>query len=78
MYDINLVHLGVMITLNLTIGLLTPPVGWNLYIVSGLAEISFDEMVKAVIPFLIPLFIALLVITYFDQTVLWLPDLILK
>jgi len=65
-YQIDLVHLGVLMTLNLTIGLLTPPVGWNLYIVSGLANISFDRMVKATIPFLIPLFIALLSITYFD------------
>ncbi len=77
-YNIDLVHLGVLITLNLTIGLLTPPVGWNLYIVSGLAEISFEQMVKAIIPFLIPLFISLLLITYFDQIVLFLPNLILK
>jgi tripartite ATP-independent transporter DctM subunit len=75
-YNIDLVHLGVLMTLNLTIGLLTPPVGWNLYIVSGLANISFERMVKASIPFLIPLFISLLAITYFDQIVLWLPNLI--
>lgn len=77
MYGIDLVHLGVLMTLNLTIGLLTPPVGWNLYIVSGLAKISFERMVKAVIPFLIPLFISLLLITYFDQLVLWLPNVLL-
>ncbi|AOT69395.1 TRAP transporter large permease [Geosporobacter ferrireducens] len=78
MYNIDLVHLGIVMTLNLTIGLLTPPVGWNLYIVSGLANISFERMVKSVIPLLIPLLISLLIITYFDQTVLWLPNLIIK
>ena len=76
MYGIDLVHLGVIISLNLTIGLLTPPVGWNLYIVSGLAGISFERMVKSVIPFLIPLIVSLLIITYCDQTVLWLPNLL--
>ena len=76
MYGIDLVHLGVIISLNLTIGLLTPPEGWNLYIVSGLAGISFERMVKSVIPFLIPLIVSLLIITYCDQTVLWLPNLL--
>ncbi len=77
-YNIDLIHLGIIMTLNLTIGLLTPPVGWNLYIVSELAGISFDRMVKSVLPLLIPLFIALLVMTYVPGTVLWLPNLLLK
>ena len=74
-YHIDLVHLGIIMTLNLTIGLLTPPVGWNLYIVSELAEISFDRMVRSVIPLLVPLLLALLIMTYVPQTVLWLPNL---
>jgi TRAP-type C4-dicarboxylate transport system permease large subunit len=77
-YQIDLVHLGVVMTLNLTIGLLTPPVGWVLYIVKDLAELSFNEMVKAILPFLVPLLIALLVITYIPQTVMFLPDLLIK
>jgi tripartite ATP-independent transporter DctM subunit len=78
LYHIDMVHLGVMMTLNLTIGLLTPPVGWNLYIVSGLANISFEKMVKAIMPLLIPLLLSLLLITYFDQSVLWLPNLLFR
>ena len=77
-YHIDLVHLGVIMTLNLTIGLLTPPVGWNLYIVSELAGISFDRMVKSVLPFFIPLLIALMIMTYIPKTVLWLPGLIFR
>jgi tripartite ATP-independent transporter DctM subunit len=77
-YNIDLVHLGVFMTLNLTIGLLTPPVGWNLYIVSELAGLSFNQMVKATLPFLIPLLISLIVITYFPETVLWLPNMLFK
>ena len=66
-YNIDLVHLGVLMTLNLTIGLLTPPVGWNLYIVSELAGISFERMVRSVMPLLIPLIIALLIMTYIPR-----------
>ena len=75
MYGIDLIQLGVIVTLNLTIGLLTPPVGWNLYIMTEVAEISFSDMVKATIPMLIPLVISLLIITYIPQAVLWLPNL---
>jgi len=77
-YNIDLVHLGIIMTLNLTIGLVTPPVGWNLYIVSELAGISFNKMVRNVLPFLIPLLISLVVMTYFPATVLWLPGLLFK
>lgn len=77
-YNIDLVHLGVIMTLNLTIGLLTPPVGWNLYIVSELAGISFNKMVQSVLPFLIPLLIALVIMTYFPAIVLWLPNIVFK
>lgn len=77
MYGIDLVHLGVVVTLNLTIGLLTPPVGWNLYIMSDVAGITFAEMVKATIPLLIPLLISLLIITFIPETVLALPKLLL-
>lgn len=77
MYQIDLVHLGVIVTLNLTIGLLTPPVGWNLYIMCDVADITFAQMVKATIPLLIPLLICLLIITFVPQTVLALPNLLL-
>lgn len=77
-YNIDLVHLGIIMTLNLTIGLVTPPVGWNLYIVSELAGISFNKMVRSVLPFLIPLLISLIIMTYFPATVLWLPGLIFR
>ena len=55
------------------IGLLTPPVGLCLYIVSDVAKISFGETVKAVLPTLIPLFIVLLAVTYLPELVLLIP-----
>lgn len=77
MYDISLIQIGVMVTLNLTIGLLTPPVGWNLYIMSSVADLPFEKVVKAIVPTLIPLAIALLLITYIPALVTWLPNLLL-
>ncbi|MBQ6002708.1 MAG: TRAP transporter large permease [Synergistaceae bacterium] len=74
MYGLSLVHLGVMITLNLTLGLLTPPVGWNLYIMSAVSGLPFERVVKAVMPQLIALLVALLLITYIPGLVTWLPN----
>ena len=74
MYGLSLVHLGVMITLNLTLGLLTPPVGWNLYIMSAVSGLPFERVVKAVMPQEIALLVALLLITYIPGLVTWLPN----
>ncbi|MCF6097129.1 TRAP transporter large permease [Thermovorax subterraneus] len=74
---INPVHMGVVMVLNLMIGLLTPPIGMCLYAVARVAKISFDKMVKAVAPFYIPLFVALILVTIFPQISLWLPNLLL-
>lgn len=73
---IHPVHLGLVMILNLMIGLLTPPVGMCLYAVARVAKLNFDRMVKAVMPFYIPLFIVLLLITLFPKITLILPQLI--
>src|SRR5699024_4170874 len=52
-YGIDPVHFGVIITINLTIGLLTPPVGTGLFIVSSVAKVSIENLVKAILPFLL-------------------------
>jgi len=74
--NIDLTHFGVIMVLNLMIGQLTPPTALNLYIVSSIARISFQRAVKSAIPFILPLAIVLLIITYFPQIVLWLPNLV--
>lgn len=68
------VHLGLVVVLNLMIGLLTPPVGMVLYVLARVANISFEQTVRAVAPWLIPLLICLAIITFVPQTVLWLPQ----
>ncbi len=73
---IDPVHLGLVMVLNLMIGLLTPPVGMCLYATARVAHISFDRMVRAVLPFYIPLFAVLILITLVPQIVTWLPDML--
>jgi tripartite ATP-independent transporter DctM subunit len=75
---IDLVHFGVVMVLNLMIGLLMPPMGLNLYIVSNIAGIPFFRAFRGTAPFIVPLLVVLAVITYFPPAVLWLPHLLLK
>jgi tripartite ATP-independent transporter DctM subunit len=67
------VHFGLIMVLNLMIGLLTPPVGMVLYILARVANISFERATKACAPFLIPLLFTLALVTYWSDMVLWLP-----
>ncbi len=72
---LDLVHLGVIMVFNLSIGLITPPVGWCLYIVSELAKVPISQVTKAILPFIFVLIACLLVITQFPGTVTFLPNL---
>jgi tripartite ATP-independent transporter DctM subunit len=72
------VHFGLIMVLNLMIGLLTPPVGMVLYILARVAGISFERATKACLPFLIPLLISLALVTYWPSMVMFLPNLFYK
>jgi tripartite ATP-independent transporter DctM subunit len=71
---IDPVQFGVIMVLNLMIGLLTPPVGMVLFILARVANISFDRTVRAVMPFLIPLLAVLVLITIFPSLTLIVPQ----
>jgi C4-dicarboxylate transporter, DctM subunit len=73
---IDPIHFGVVMTMNLAIGLVTPPVGLDLYVACGLAKISLKEISIGVIPFIIASLIALALITYIPEITLWLPQLL--
>jgi tripartite ATP-independent transporter DctM subunit len=77
MLGIDPIHFGVVMTLNLMIGLLTPPLGMGLYTVQKVAGISFERMTRAAFPFLLPLIIVLLLITYIPQISLFLAEVII-
>jgi tripartite ATP-independent transporter DctM subunit len=75
-FQIDPIHFGVIICINLTIGLLTPPVGTGLFIVSSIAEVKFEKLVKAVMPMLLLGIAMLFIITYWEQTTLFIPRLL--
>ena len=72
---IHPIHLGVFLIINLMIGIITPPVGMVLFTVSEVAEIKVENLIRAVFPFYLPLVITLLLVTYFPQLVMFLPNL---
>jgi tripartite ATP-independent transporter DctM subunit len=70
------VHFGVIIVLNLMIGVATPPIGMSLFVVSHVARTPVESVMRAVLPFLIPLIIVLLLVTYVPSLSLFLPSLV--
>ncbi|MCR6666164.1 MAG: TRAP transporter large permease subunit [Methyloversatilis sp.] len=70
---IDPVHFGIIITVNMEIGMITPPVGLNLYVGSGIAKLGMTDMTKAVSPWLITMLIFLVIVTYWPALSLWLP-----
>jgi TRAP-type C4-dicarboxylate transport system permease large subunit len=73
---VNETQAVLIIILNLMIGVVTPPVGIVLYVTSNVAKISADRVIKATLPFLIPLFITLLIVTYVPAVTTFLPTLV--
>jgi TRAP-type C4-dicarboxylate transport system permease large subunit len=72
-FDIDPVHFGLIMTLNLMIGLLHPPLGMVLFVLSRVAKLSVERTTMAILPWLVPLFIALILITFIPAITLWLP-----
>ena len=73
---IDPVHLGIVIVLNLMIGLLTPPVGMVLYVLAKVSKTPFEECVRATLPFLVPLVAVLLLLVLVPDLALWIPGVV--
>jgi C4-dicarboxylate transporter DctM subunit len=73
-YGVNIIHFGLIMVINLSIGFITPPLGVNLFVACGIGKMPFTDIVKKIMPFLIVLIIALIVITYIPGIVLLLPN----
>lgn len=74
--NIDPIHFGIIMIFNLELGLLTPPLGLNLFVASGMTKYPLSRVTKAIIPFLIAMFILLAVYTYIPILSTWLPDLL--
>jgi TRAP-type C4-dicarboxylate transport system permease large subunit len=72
---IDLVHFGLVMVLNLMIGLLHPPMGMVLFVLARVAKLSVERTTVAILPWLVPLLGSLIIITYFPALVLWLPKM---
>ena len=75
-YGIDPVHFGVVFVLNVVIGVVTPPVGTNMFITCSIARCSMGEYTREAMPFLAALVLLLMVITYVPQITLFLPHLL--
>ena len=74
--NIDLIHFGVIMVLNLMIGVVTPPVGMSLYVTSNVAQIKLETLMKAVLPYVAVLIVVLLLVTYIPGISLWLVRLV--
>lgn len=73
---IDPVHLGIIVIFNLMLGLLTPPMGLSLFLVSSIAKVSLRQLLVALLPFYVPLLLCLGIITFAEDLVLWLPRML--
>ncbi len=73
---VNPVHFGIIFTHNMEVGLVHPPVGLNLYVLSTISDAPIGEVIRGILPFLVVLLIVLGLITYVPIMTLWLPNLI--
>lgn len=74
---IDPIHLGIIMVVNMEIGMITPPVGLNLFVTAGVAKMPMFDVVKAAAPWLAILFVFLLIVTYVPAVSTWLPTLMM-
>ncbi|WP_319476282.1 TRAP transporter large permease [Marispirochaeta aestuarii] len=73
---IDPIHLGLVFIFNIMIGLVTPPMGLSLFLVSGIAKVTIRDIIREVLPYMVPLIVTLLLITYMPGFVLWIPNML--
>ncbi|MFC0560643.1 TRAP transporter large permease [Halalkalibacter alkalisediminis] len=74
--DIDLIHFGIILAVNLTIGMVSPPLGVCLFVTAAIAKIRVPEMFKFLVPQIVILLVVLIIITYIPQITLFLPELL--
>jgi tripartite ATP-independent transporter DctM subunit len=77
-FGIDPVHFGIIMILNLGIGLLTPPVGPTLVVGCAIGRVTMEAVSKSILPFYIPMLVVLALVTYIPELTLWLPSLLLR
>ena len=75
---IDPIHLGIIMVVNMEIGMITPPVGLNLFVTAGVARMSVTNVVTAAMPFVGIMFLFLILVTYVPILSTWLPTLLMR
>lgn len=75
-YDVELIHFGIIMTCNLAIGFVTPPIGTNLFVAQSLTKTPITRIAKNAVPFIAMFIVALLVITFVPEISMWLPSVL--
>lgn len=75
-FGMDLIQFGVMMELNLMIGLITPPVGMSLFLITKLTEVPVVRLVKQLLPYMLCILVVLLLVTYIPQLTMWLPTVL--
>ena len=70
------IHFGIIMTINLCMALVTPPVGACLFVACGVGRIKMEELVRSIMPFIAVAVILLLLVTYIPELTLWVPDML--
>lgn len=74
---VDLIQFGIIVNLNITIGIITPPMGIGLYVMCRVSGVRFEELVRACIPLMLPLLVSLMLFTYVPWLSLWLPAVLM-
>ena len=72
-FNIDLVFFGVLMVVNMAIGCITPPVGVDLFVATTISGVPIEKIAKAIFPFLVVLIVDLILITYVQDIIMWLP-----
>jgi C4-dicarboxylate transporter DctM subunit len=72
---IDPIHFGIIMTINMELGMITPPVGLNLFVTSGITGVSLKDVIIYALPWSMAILVGLLLVTYIPQISLWLPNL---
>jgi C4-dicarboxylate transporter DctM subunit len=70
---IDPIHLGIVMVVNMEVGMITPPVGLNLYVASGITKLGMTELTVATFPWLVTMLVFLGLVTYWPALSIWLP-----
>ncbi|CAM3584432.1 TRAP transporter large permease [Aeromicrobium ponti] len=75
-FGVDPIHFGFMLVMNLMIGMITPPVGVILFVATGIADIKFEALIKAIVPYIVVAYFVLLLVIFFPALTTWIPSLL--